>query len=140
MEVAAPSPREEGVSLRDLSVHGVFDAELVGFVDGVPHFPLACERLLDGERSLPLTFVLFDFLELEGKTVMRLPYADRRGVLRGHALQRVRRRRIRAAGGRCEHCGRSDGPLELHHLGQLDDYGSTLVLCERCHRQEHRRA
>lgn len=82
MEVTAPSPREEGVSLRDLSVHGVFDAEVVGFVHGVPHFLLACERLLHGERSIPLTFVLFDVLELEGETVMPPQYADRRALLR----------------------------------------------------------
>jgi hypothetical protein len=63
---------------------------------------------------------------------------NRRGVLRGHALQKVRARRIRAAGGRCQRCGRSGVALVLHHFGELTDYGSTLVLCERCHRREHR--
>jgi 5-methylcytosine-specific restriction endonuclease McrA len=64
---------------------------------------------------------------------------DRRGVLRGHALQKVRRRRIREAGGRCQRCGRFDLRLVLHHLSELDDYDATLVLCERCHGREHRR-
>jgi hypothetical protein len=65
---------------------------------------------------------------------------DRRGVLRGHALQKVRIRRIRAAGGRCQRCGRSDVALVLHHLAELDDYEATLVLCEPCHDREHRHA
>jgi hypothetical protein len=63
---------------------------------------------------------------------------DRRGVLRGHALQKIRRRRIREAGGRCDCCGGGDRPLVLHHLGELADYLSTLVLCERCHGRQHR--
>jgi 5-methylcytosine-specific restriction endonuclease McrA len=54
------------------------------------------------------------------------------------ALQKVRARRIRAAGGRCQRCGRGGVALVLHHLGELDDYGSTLVLCKHCHRREHR--
>jgi hypothetical protein len=63
---------------------------------------------------------------------------DARAVLRGHALQKVRLRQIREAGGRCQWCGRSGVALVLHHLGELADYRSTLVLCERCHGRQHR--
>jgi 5-methylcytosine-specific restriction protein A len=63
---------------------------------------------------------------------------DARGVLRGRALGRVRARKIRAAGGRCQQCGRRDLPLELHHLADLADYSQTVVLCSACH--ELRRA
>jgi ATP-dependent DNA ligase len=66
--------------LADLPVRGVFDGELVAFADGVPHFPLVCERLLHGDRSIPLTFVLFDVLELDGQTVIGLPYGERVGA------------------------------------------------------------
>lgn len=58
----------------------------MAFADGAPHFPLVCERLLHGDRSIPLTFVLFDVLELDGETVIDLPYAERRAVLEGLAL------------------------------------------------------
>ena len=33
--------------------------------DGWPHFPLVCDRLLNGKTSIPLTFVAFDVLEHE---------------------------------------------------------------------------
>jgi bifunctional non-homologous end joining protein LigD len=72
--------------LGDLPASGVFDGEVVAFADGVPHFPLVCERLLHGDRSIPLTFVLFDVLELDGATVVGLPYAERRALLEDLAL------------------------------------------------------
>jgi bifunctional non-homologous end joining protein LigD len=72
--------------LADLPARGLFDGELVAFADGVPHFPLVCERLLHGDRSIPLTFVVFDVLELDGETVIGLPYAERRALLEDLAL------------------------------------------------------
>jgi ATP-dependent DNA ligase len=67
--------------LGDLPAHGIFDGELVAFADGVPHFPLVCARLLHGDRRVPLTFVLFDVLELDGEPVLHLPYVERRARL-----------------------------------------------------------
>jgi hypothetical protein len=70
------------------------------------------------------------------------PDRDRRGVLRGHALQRVRAAAIRRAAVRCQRCGRGDVRLVVHHLGELADYSpeATRVLCERCYRDERTRA
>ena len=34
----------------DFSVGGIFDGEIVAFDDGVPHFPLVCDRLPGGRR------------------------------------------------------------------------------------------
>ncbi len=58
---------------------GAFDGEVVAFADGVPHFPLVCERLLHGDRSIALTFVLFDVLEVDGEPVMYLPELPQTG-------------------------------------------------------------
>ena len=67
--------------LADLPADGVFDGELVAFADGVPYFPLVCERLLHGHRDVALTFVVFDVLELDGEVVMDRPFAHRRRLL-----------------------------------------------------------
>jgi hypothetical protein len=66
---------------------------------------------------------------------------DRRGVLRGHALQRERRRAIGRVGGRCQDCGQPGPQLVLHHLTRdLADYEHVLVLCPRCHDARHGRS
>ena len=67
--------------LGDLPVSAIFDGELVAFADGKPHFPLVCDRLLHGDRTVPLTFVVFDVLELEGQVTMKLPYSRRKTLL-----------------------------------------------------------
>src|SRR4051794_36757712 len=48
--------------LADLPIGCVFDGEIVAFEDGVPHFPFVCDRLLHGDRHVPLTYVIFDLL------------------------------------------------------------------------------
>lgn len=53
--------------LGDLPAGSVFNGEIVGFEDGVPHFPLVCGRLLHGDRRLPLTYVNFDLLAVDGE-------------------------------------------------------------------------
>jgi bifunctional non-homologous end joining protein LigD len=74
--------------LAELPVPGVFDGELVAFGDdGKPDFPSVCERMLHGQAQIPVTFVLFDVLSLEGRDVTRRPYRERRRILRGLGLQ-----------------------------------------------------
>jgi hypothetical protein len=58
---------EDLSELSDLPAHGIFDGELVAFADGRPHFPLVCDRLLHRDNSVPLTYVIFDVLELDGE-------------------------------------------------------------------------
>jgi bifunctional non-homologous end joining protein LigD len=60
---------------------GVYDGELVAFDDGIPWFPDVCARLLNGDRSIRLTFMVFDVLALDGRETMRLPYIERRRLL-----------------------------------------------------------
>jgi bifunctional non-homologous end joining protein LigD len=60
---------------------GVYDGELVAFDDGIPWFPDVCARLLDGDRSVRLVYMVFDVLALDGRETMRLPYSERRRLL-----------------------------------------------------------
>jgi bifunctional non-homologous end joining protein LigD len=67
--------------LADLPAEAIFDGEIVAFADGLPHFPLVCDRLLHRDRSVPLTYVIFDVLMLGGESTMRLRYRERRQLL-----------------------------------------------------------
>jgi bifunctional non-homologous end joining protein LigD len=68
--------------LSTFPVYGTFDGELVAFdAHGVPDFPLVCERLLNRHHSNRLTYMIFDVLSLEGRSLMRLPYSERRAEL-----------------------------------------------------------
>jgi bifunctional non-homologous end joining protein LigD len=65
--------------LAALPVDAVLDGELVALGDdGWPDFPSVCERLLNGRSTIPLVYVVFDVLELDGTSTMRLPFRDRR--------------------------------------------------------------
>ena len=61
--------------------------ELVAFnQQGLPHFPLVCRRLLHGDRMVPLVFVGFDVLQLDGGDTMGLAYhASRKRPVSGPA-------------------------------------------------------
>src|SRR5690242_10524782 len=60
---------------------GVYDGELVAFDDDIPWFPDVCARLLNADRSVRLTYIVFDVLALDGRETMRLPYSERRRLL-----------------------------------------------------------
>jgi bifunctional non-homologous end joining protein LigD len=63
-------------------VCGTFDGELVAFnADGAPDFPMVCERLLNRKHSIRLSYVIFDVLSLEGRSLLSLPYSDRHAEL-----------------------------------------------------------
>jgi ATP-dependent DNA ligase len=65
-----------------LPVRAVLDGELVAFDhEGKPDFPLVCEAVLHRHASIPLTFVAFDLLSVEGRSVTREPYVERRRIL-----------------------------------------------------------
>jgi bifunctional non-homologous end joining protein LigD len=68
--------------LADLPVRGIFDGELVALdEDGKPDFPLICECLLQRHSWIPLTYMVFDVLSVEGEPMTMHPYAHRRIVL-----------------------------------------------------------
>ena len=72
--------------LRSLPAGLVLDGELVAFKNGVPHFPLLSRRLLNGDRSIPVSFVAFDLLHVDGRDLMRSPHRVRREALESLAL------------------------------------------------------
>jgi bifunctional non-homologous end joining protein LigD len=73
--------------LAALPVDAVLDGELVALgEDGWPYFPLVCERLLNGRRRIPLLYIIFDVLELDGQRTTHLPYRERRRLLDGLGL------------------------------------------------------
>jgi len=79
--------------LADLPAKAMFDGEIVAFNDRRPHFPLVCDRLLHGNRTVPLTYVIFHVLALDGEPTMRLPPTPGRPQAAGRAV--VRRRIVR---------------------------------------------
>jgi len=65
--------------LAAMPVEGVLDGEFVVLDDqGRSDFPALGRRLLHGERSIRVTFVAFDVLEVEGESVTEQPYRQRR--------------------------------------------------------------
>jgi bifunctional non-homologous end joining protein LigD len=73
--------------LAALPVDPLLDGELVALgEDGWPYFPLVCERLLHGHTRIPLIYVVFDLLELDGQPTKQLPYYRRRELLEGLGL------------------------------------------------------
>jgi bifunctional non-homologous end joining protein LigD len=76
--------------LASFPVYGTFDGELVAFdADGNPDFPLVCERMLMRRRHIPLVYVIFDALSLEGVSLMGAPYSERRAQLEALELNGV---------------------------------------------------
>jgi bifunctional non-homologous end joining protein LigD len=74
--------------LEQLPVRAVLDGELVAFgEDGKPDFERVCERMLFRHDEIPLVFVAFDVLSIEGDDVRREPYRHRRQILEGLGLE-----------------------------------------------------
>ena len=70
--------------LAKLPADAVLDGELVALGDdGWPDFPRLCRRMLQGDRRIPVVFVAFDLLELDGRRVTHLPLNERRSLLDG---------------------------------------------------------
>jgi bifunctional non-homologous end joining protein LigD len=66
---------------RNLPAGLVLDGELVAWRGREPWFPNVCRRKLNHDLSLPVTFVAFDLLRVDGTDVMQRPFAERRAVL-----------------------------------------------------------
>jgi bifunctional non-homologous end joining protein LigD len=68
--------------LAELPVRAVLDGELVSLdADGKPDFPQLCECVLQRHSSVPLTYMVFDVLSVEGEPVVSRPYRERRHIL-----------------------------------------------------------
>lgn len=82
---------------RLLSVPAVLDGEVVAFDErGRPDFGLLQHRMhltrpadvTHARQTVPVTYVTFDLLHLDGHDTVRLPYRDRRELLAGLDLER----------------------------------------------------
>jgi bifunctional non-homologous end joining protein LigD len=68
------------------------DGELVAWGDdGLPDFHRLCRRMLHGDRSIPVTYMAFDVLALDGEPTVRLPYVERHALLEELVLDGCRR-------------------------------------------------
>jgi bifunctional non-homologous end joining protein LigD len=68
--------------LASFPTFGIFDGELVAFdASGVPDLPLVCQRVLMRRRHISVVYIVFDVLRLEGISLMRAPYSERRAQL-----------------------------------------------------------
>jgi bifunctional non-homologous end joining protein LigD len=67
--------------LRGLPTGLVLDGELVAWRGRVPWFPDVCRRILNGDRSVPLTYLIFDLLGVDGTDLAERPYSERRSLL-----------------------------------------------------------
>jgi ATP-dependent DNA ligase len=66
----------------ELPASGIFDGELVAFgCDGLPSFPAVCQRVLHNDRTIALSYMVFDLLGLEGESTTQLPWSERRRLL-----------------------------------------------------------
>jgi ATP-dependent DNA ligase len=58
------------------------DGEIIAFgSDGLPSFPQICDRMLHGHTRIEVVLVVFDVLAVEGRSVTRRPYWERRHLL-----------------------------------------------------------
>src|SRR5690349_12118541 len=58
------------------------DGELIAWTDeGLPDFYRLGRRMLHGDKSIPVTLMLFDVLALDGEPTLRPPYAERHALL-----------------------------------------------------------
>ncbi len=73
--------------LGELPTGLVLDGELVVWgEDGLPSFPLLQRRILHDQREIPVMFLAFDVLAVDGESTMCLPCAARRRLLEGLEL------------------------------------------------------
>ena len=79
MTAAAPE-------LADLPAGLVLDGELVAWRNGEPYFPDVCHRVLNRDMTIPLTFVVFDLLAVDGTDMTGAPFRERRAELERLAL------------------------------------------------------
>ena len=65
----------------------VLDGELVAWRGSEPYFPLVGRRILNGDTSIGLTYMVFDLLGIDGTSLVERPYEERRSLLEQLDLQ-----------------------------------------------------
>jgi hypothetical protein len=70
------------------AVRAVLDGELVAFgPEWKPDFPSVCERMLHRQARIPITFMIFDVLRVDGRDVRRRRIASVGGSSRDWGLR-----------------------------------------------------
>src|SRR5262249_40909243 len=64
----------------------VLDGELVAWKGREPWFPNLRRRMLDHDLTVPVTFIAFDLLGIDGTDVSQRTYSERRDLLVGLGL------------------------------------------------------
>jgi bifunctional non-homologous end joining protein LigD len=59
----------------------VLDRELVAWKGRGPCFPALCRRILNGDTSIPLSYVVFALLGVDGTDLTQRPYEERTTLL-----------------------------------------------------------
>jgi bifunctional non-homologous end joining protein LigD len=68
--------------LAELPAETQLDGELIAWGDDSnPDFHRLGRRVLHGDRSIPVTYMVFDVLALDGEPMLRLPCAERHALL-----------------------------------------------------------
>jgi len=71
-------PELSGALPRDVQL----DGELIAWGDdGTPDSHRLGRRMLHGDASIPVTYMVFDVLALDGEPTLRLPYLERHALL-----------------------------------------------------------
>jgi bifunctional non-homologous end joining protein LigD len=67
--------------LGDLPQGLVLDGEIVAWMGSVRWFPHVGRRVLNGDLTVPVTFIIFDLLRIDGTDMTSKPYSERRLAL-----------------------------------------------------------
>ena len=87
ISVSYPELRALGLAIGSTQV--VLDGELVAFAHGRPSFGTLQQRMHVADartarrlaEEVPVVYIIFDLLHLEGRSLLKLPYDDRRALL-----------------------------------------------------------
>ena len=85
LHVRSRRPWNAGASLPELEGLPpglILDGELVAFdAEGLPSYPAVRDRLLRGDTSVAVTYVVFDVLQQDHEPLLHVPYRQRRDRL-----------------------------------------------------------
>ena len=73
--------------MKELPAGLVLDGELVPWRGSELQFPSLCRRILNGDTSVRVSYIVFDLLGLDGTDVTQRPYQERRSLLEQLELQ-----------------------------------------------------
>lgn len=93
-DITVAYPELQGLGADSGARQLVLDGEIVAFLDGRPSFETLQQRMHIASpahavrlaRQVPVAYLVFDLLHLDGRSTLALPYAKRRALLEGLGL------------------------------------------------------